>query len=165
MTNNFYGFRNLEEFEERVEKLRRDLYELTNQDVPSDEVLEYDIMLLKGRSNYRKGFWAYDDPNNMPADSRVAYVYTPTYLATAILMYSWMKYQKVREYTPLEGLLREALFACTGRNFSGAGSNSEEGRKDAMKIFKEAHTDEFVEKYPNFCPEFTALYEAERTRL
>ena len=158
MKNRFYGYNDLKGFEEGILSLREALDELTTQDVPPEEVLEYDIILLKARPPYRKGFWAYDNPNNMPADCRVAYVYTPTYLATAILMYSWMKYQRVREFLPLGKLLKDAMFASTGRNFLGSGLDSDDGLIDAVRIFEKANASEFIAKYPRFCPEFTAQY-------
>ena len=156
MTNRFYGFNNLESFVTGIGELRKDLHELVTTDVKENEVLEYCILLLKAQ--YGRGLWAYDDPNNMPADCRVAYVYTPTYLATAILMYSWMHYEKVRSFSDLEVLLKDAMIASTGREFMGAGYEAEEGFEDAMRIFEEAHADEFVDRYPQFCPEFTSLY-------
>jgi len=160
MINSFYGFTDLKEFEDGIRKLREDLHELTTTKVPEHEIKEYDILLLKGRPGDVKGFWAYDNPGNMPSDCRVAYAYTPTYLATAILMYSWMNYQAVRDFEPLEKLLKDAMQACTGRNFMGHGYEAEEGFIDAMQIFEEAHAEEFVRKYPKFCPEFTNLYDA-----
>ncbi len=78
MTNNFYGFCSLEDYEKGILQLREDLHELTTQNVSEDEALEYDNVLLKARPPYRKGVWAFDDRNNMPADSRIAYVYSPT---------------------------------------------------------------------------------------
>ena len=158
MLNKFYGFNTIKDFERGVFTLRENLHELTTNDIPEEEVLEYDIVLLKSRPHYRDGFWAYDYPEKMPADCRVSLVYTPTYLATAILMYSWMKYPEVRRFYPLEELLKQALQACTGRNFRGHGYEAEEGFIDAMQIFETAHAEEFIKKYPRFCPDFTELY-------
>ena len=47
------------------------------------------------------------------------------------------------------------MLACTGRCFDGAGIMK---LKDCVKLFHDAGADEFLEKYPDLCPEFTDLY-------
>ena len=47
------------------------------------------------------------------------------------------------------------MLGCTGRNFDGAGVLL---LKDCLKIFEDAGVVEFLEKYPEICPEFAELY-------
>lgn len=47
------------------------------------------------------------------------------------------------------------MLACTGRGFDGAGVLQ---LKNCIKLFDDAGADEFLEKYPEICPEFAKLY-------
>ncbi len=154
----FYESRDMQDYEREIEKLRRDLQELTSRDVSEHEAHEYCMFLCLAKPPHRQGFWAYDEPSNMPSDCRVALAYTPTYLATAILMYCRMKYKTVRDFPDARRALKKGMLVSTWRDFMGHGYEAEEGFMDAMQIFETAGAEAFIRKYPKFCPEFTELY-------
>ena len=148
-------------FEEQISKLRVDMHEITSGDISEGEALEYCICAFKAFEycgNGKLAMWPLDDPNKMPGDARVDFVYIPTYIISGILMYSWMNYSSVRNFPDLGRLLPKALDGCMGRNFRGHGYEAEEGFMETMKIFDECKVWKFVKEYPDINPEFTNRY-------
>lgn len=177
MKNTFYRPTeiNFNEFENIIGKLEYDLHLLKSK--PQDEWNVYcyfynlskDAQSLNGNSKMR--FLGMADPRSMPSDARVDYFYRPTYIATAIMMKAVLLFPSLLdwntfldselEFDPdiVKQTLASCMLGCTGREFDGAGVLR---LKDCIDIFKEADADEFLEKYPDMCPEFTKLYKEKK---
>lgn len=107
------------------------------------------------------------DPSSMPHDARVDFVYMPTYLATAFLMKSVLLYPSLMDdmtflssdldfcAADVRSAIAGYMLGCTGRNFDGAGVF---GLDECVKIFEDADAAEFLERYPNLCPDFGDLF-------
>lgn len=166
------------EFENIVGKLHYDLFLLENE--KHDEWTVYGYFYNLSRlaealpKNPAMKFIGLADPASMPSDARVDFFYRPTYIATAFMMKAVLLYPSLmNEATFLDSELdftvetvKETLAACmlgcTGRGFDGAGILR---LADCMRIFQEAGADEFLEKYPDMCPEFAELYNEKKIFL
>lgn len=142
-------------------KLEQDLLELARGNVKEQEVLTYLTALcgsLEVIENGKLGemlFLKYDEPNTMPADARVDFVYRPTYLAATIMMTAYCRYDAVRTDKVFVDTLRKVLNATLGRGFAGAGYESTEGLLDTLYIFAEGSAVHFIEVYPEINEHFT----------
>ena len=159
------------EFENIVGKLRYDLHLLETEETDEWNIYSYFYSLSRLAKplakNPKMSFFGLDEPENMPSDSRVAYYYMPTYIATAFMMKGVLKYPSLMneedfldsdlDFTvdTVKNTLSACLLGCTGRNFDGAGIFL---LKDCIKLFEDAGASEFIEKHPDLCPEFTELY-------
>lgn len=157
-----------------IGKLRYDITELDNKRVDELSIYVYAMKLADKALPLERCpgmcFWGFDEPGNMPSEARIDYFYTPTYLATAFLIKAVLLHPELLDEDELcweyadkcvetiKRVLPMALKGCTGRGFQGHGFDAAEGVLDAMEIFIEAGTTEFVNKYPEMCPEFTDLY-------
>lgn len=164
---------NTTEFENIIGKMAYDLHLLETESHDEWCVYRYFYALsrhaLPLANNPKMSFFGLDVPNAMPSDSRVAYFYQPTYLASAFMMKAVLLYPSLmNEVTFLDSdldfsveivrkTLASCLLGCTGRDFDGAGILP---LKKCFKIFEEAGAAEFIEKYPELCPEFNKLYQA-----
>lgn len=162
---------NIKEFENITGKLHYDLHLLEN--ATTDEwniyVYFYSLSCLAKplANNPQMSFLGFDEPDKMPSDARVDYFYKPTYIATAFMMQAVLKYPSLmneKEFLDsdlnftvdtVKNTLSACLLACTARNFDGAGVFL---LKDCIKLFENAGASEFIEKYPDICPEFNELY-------
>lgn len=153
---------NISEFETIVNNMRADLSSLCKGDFSTDEIKSYvheliaEARPLGNRPNMK--FWGLDEPDRMPADARVDYFYTPTYIAAAFIIKAALIMPELMDDHIVRRTLAAALFASTGRKFSGHGYESDIGRVRALKIFASAGTRQFIDKYPNLCTKFTRLY-------
>ncbi len=166
---------NINEFENIIGKLSYDLYKLENGKYDEWNAYTYFYQLSRLaaplENNPAMSFFGLADPKEMPSDARVDYFYRPTYLATAFMIQAVLLYSSLMnevafldsdvDFTTdiVKSTLKQCLFGCTGRNFDGAGVMQ---IKDCIKIFEDAGADEFIEKYPDLCPEFTALYKEKK---
>ena len=166
---------NVREFENIVGKLAHDLHMLENEKQDEWSVYSYFYALsccaepLKKNTNMR--FLGLAAPESMPSDARVDYFYRPTYLATAFMMKAVLLYPSLMDKAAfldsdldftvdtVKETLAACMLGCTGRNFDGAGVLR---LKDCLSIFENAGVVEFLEKYPEICPEFTELYRERR---
>ena len=169
---------NTNEFENIVGKLRYDLHLLETE--KSDEWSVYTYVYSLSRlakplsKNPKMSFLGLDEPEKMPADARVDFFYRPTYIATAFMMKAVLLYPSLmNEATFLDSdldftvdtvrnTLTSCMLACTGRNFEGAGVLR---LSECLRIFEDAGVIEFIEKYPDICPEFNSIYKERRTVL
>ena len=163
---------NTVEFENIIGKLRYDLHLLKTEEQNEWSVYTYFYALSRHEQplvkNPEMHFLGLATPESMPADARVDYFYRPTYVATAFMMLAVLKYPSLLneetfldselEFDPeiVRRTLKACMLGCTGRGFDGAGVLR---LKDCIKIFRDADADKFLEKYPDMCPEFTALYQ------
>ncbi|MGB4587851.1 MAG: gamma-glutamylcyclotransferase family protein [Clostridiaceae bacterium] len=172
MKNTFYrpaeiNTRNLNQI---IREMRENVTELLSGTVDKDEVVRYTRKLIEDGKPLPKNpamvFWGFAEPETMPSDSRVIYFYTPSYIAVSILAY--VKMYGPDEATKLEGFeetLKKGLLGATGRGFTGAGHDTLIGLIHSMDIFASAHLHEFVEKYPEVCPEFTTMFKKAKSFL
>lgn len=106
------------------------------------------------------GMWrlAIDD-ETPPTDARVDLWYWPTYMATAILMQSYITgchMQKEMEPDRLDSLKR-GLQAASTRKLSGHGIEAEFGRVEALNLYLAAGLSEFIREHRNIAPEFASM--------
>ena len=162
---------NVREFQNIVGKLAYDLHQLETEQHDEWSVYTYFYALschaLPLERNPKMSFLGLAAPESMPSDARVDFFYWPTYIATAFMMKAILLFPSLmNEATFLDSdmdftadtvknTLASCMLGCTGRGFDGAGSRRV---KDCIKIFEDAGATEFVEKYPELCPEFTELY-------
>ena len=108
----------------------------------------------EGAEAERGLFLQFADPESLTPDDMVDYVYRPTYIAAAILMTAYYRFDTFRtpEYA---GILRRVLSAAVEREFTGAGYLRIPGLLDTLEIFSEGDTFRFIRKYAGVNPGFT----------
>ena len=89
-------------------------------------------------------------------DSRIHYCFLPTYYITAIMIEAFLTSENY--YPGLIEYLKKALLVCTYRGLSNGDYMGDEYRDNYM-IFANKNLNEFVNKYPDLCPEFTKMME------
>lgn len=162
---------NTTEYENIIGKLSYDLYLLENQKHDEWSIYNYFYSLSRHAESLEKNpamrFFGMTAPESMPPDARVDFFYHPTYIATAFMIKAVLMCPSLmNEATFLDSeldftvdtvkqTLAACMLACTGRGFDGAGVLRLE---DCIKLFNDAGTDEFLERYPKICPKFTELY-------
>lgn len=153
---------NISEFEAIVNNMRVDLERLCKGDFDSKEINDYVAGLVKEATPLKHRsdmlFWKLDEPENMPADARVDFVFTPTYIASAFIMKAALLTPELMNDDKIKSTLAAALLGSTARGFAGHGYENNIGRVRAIKIFASAGARQFIEEYPNLCPDFTRLY-------
>ena len=162
---------NTTEYENIIGKLSYDLHLLETQQHDEWNIYTYFYSLSQQAEPLKKNpvmrFFGLAAPESMPSDARVDFFYRPTYIATAFMMKAVLMYPSLMNETTfldseldftvdtVKQTLASCMLACTGRGFDGAGVLR---LKNCVKIFDDAGADEFLEKYPEICPEFTKLY-------
>lgn len=162
---------NTTEYENIIGKLSYDLHLLETQQHDEWNIYTYFYSLSQQAEPLKKNpamrFFGLAAPKSMPSDARVDFFYRPTYIATAFMMKAVLMYPSLMNETTfldseldftvdtVKQTLASCMLACAGRGFDGAGVLR---LKDCVKIFDDADADEFLEKYPEICPEFTKLY-------
>lgn len=89
----------------QVGKLRKDFYELIAGNVPEEDAVAF-VRRLMEQPRYYGGdkkllLWAMGEPSEMPSDAREEFIYQPTYLATAFIVYAVQHYDSVRNISGL----------------------------------------------------------------
>ena len=96
------------------------------------------------------------DSFKLPSDARVDFCYIPTYLCTATLIKAFLT--DSNEFTPKSKLgLFKGLEASCARNLRGHGYEAFKGQIEAINIFIKAGLNEFIDLYPDLCPEFSEM--------
>ena len=137
---------------------------MSNQ-VSADEAANYVRGIMESGRTCRRMpdslFWGFDEPETMPADSRVLYYYIPTYLNTAFMMQAYRMFpERVGAVPGFAHALRRAMTASAGRGFTGA-DYSKDDLVRGMLIFANVHTKDFIRTYPKLVPDdFTVKYYA-----
>lgn len=163
------------EFANIIGKLQWDLHCLKTDEQDEWGVYSYLYALSRHtrplEKNPAMSFLGLASPDSMPSDARVDFFYFPTYLATAFMMKAVLLFPSLmNEDTFLDSeldftvdivktTLTSLMLGCTGRGFDGAGVLR---LKDCIKIFENAGAVDFLEKYPDLCPEFTALFQEKK---
>lgn len=153
---------NIEEFDTIISNMRIDLQKLCAGEYDEETACAYAYSLIhEGRPLAKRNdvlFWGLDEPRNMPADARVDYFYTPSYIATAFLIRTTLFYPELLKNEIFTTKLSRALRGTTLRSFSGHGYENNKGRIEAIRIFASAGTREFIMNYPGICRKFTRDY-------
>ena len=98
------------------------------------------------------------DSYNIPTDARVDFCHIPTYLCTAALIKAYLTDSSA--FTQKEkSALANGLKASCARNLRGHGYEALKGQIEALNIFIKAGLREFIDLYPDLCPEFTEMIE------
>lgn len=155
---------NIKEMTHIVANVRQELRFISQKGIQTEaEAIGY-IEDLAGKlelCNYNPElyFWGLDQPENMPSDARVDFVYVPTYCLTASLIALIAQYPLLLEQNPVVlSTLKRGLYASSGRNFVGAGYDQIDGLLDTMEIFAHAPVSIFLKTHSDICPKFTALW-------
>lgn len=159
------------EFENIVGKLHYDLYQLEHERTDEWNVYNYIYSISKLvktlDKNPKMAFLGLAEPETMPSDARVDFFYKPTYIATAIMMKAVLLYPSLMNETifmdseldlsveTVKKTISSLMLGSTGRNFDGAGALK---LNECIKIFVDAGAEEFLQKYPELCPEFAHLF-------
>ena len=98
------------------------------------------------------------DSFNIPSDARVDFCYIPTYLCTASLIKAYLT-DPAAFSAKEKSALANGLKASCGRNLRGHGYEAFKGQIEALNIFFKAGLREFIDLYPDLCPEFTQMIE------
>ena len=96
------------------------------------------------------------DTFKIPSDARVDFCYTPTYLCCAILMKAYLSHSDSFTFKK-KAALAEGLKISTARNLAGHGYEGLKGQIEAVNIFMKGGLNEFLDLYPDLCPEFTGM--------
>ena len=151
--------------DEMIHDYRKALDDLCIGAMTDNEIIEYvKAVMAEGRGCRRQPqyrFWGFAEPETMPGDIRVYYYYTPTYIITAFLMKAFMVLgDKADSIDGFADCLKRALGGSTGRGFQNDWSPFGGGPDYSMALepFCRADAGDFVRKYPDFCPEFTKLF-------
>ncbi|WP_406533608.1 gamma-glutamylcyclotransferase [Methanobrevibacter sp.] len=96
------------------------------------------------------------DSYKIPSDARVDFCYILTYLCTATLIKAFLTDSE--SFTSKEkSALSNGLKASCARNLRGHGYEAFKGQIEALNIFIKAGLNEFIDLYPDLCPEFTEM--------
>jgi len=102
------------------------------------------------------GSFKFFDSRKIPSDAVVDFIYTPTYLCTAILMKAYMT--GFESFTlNAQSALKKGLKMSTYKNLRGHGYEAFKGQIEALNIFMKAGVKEFIDIHPELCPEFTQM--------
>jgi len=165
MTNKFYRTEtiNTQKWEEITRAMKQDLEYLKTGKPEKEELRKYVADLLAEARPLETdpdmkffGFW---NPREMPSDCRVAYVYEPTYIATAILIKACLLYPEFLGTVIPDEEMRACMLACTGRNFHGSGPSDLKGAVETVGLFTGAGVNLFLELHPGICEEFAHCYD------
>ena len=99
------------------------------------------------------------DSYSIPSDARVDFCWIPTYLCTAVLMKACLTNPESFTQKEKSALLEGLKISCA-RNLRGHGYEAFKGQIDSLNIFIKAGLREFIDLYPEICPEFTEMIEA-----
>lgn len=104
------------------------------------------------------GSFKFFDSYKIPSDARIDFIYTPTYLCTAILMKAYMSDAESFTLNAKSALTKGLKMSCA-KNFRGHGYDAFKGQIEALNIFIKAGIREFIDLHPNLCLEFTEMIE------
>lgn len=105
---------NPKELDNIVAQMHSDLDDMARGYVRANELKDYVEKLIADQQdlphNPAMGFWGLDEPENMPSDARVDYLYMPTYIATGMLVNRRLNYPAMAQEVPgLTSALKKGL--------------------------------------------------------
>ena len=101
------------------------------------------------------GSWAVSpDDGGLDTEARVAFIFTPTYIATATLARCLCDYPLTALAIPgYREALQTGMLFCAARNLQGHGYDDIQGAIDALGILSMGKVPWLLERQPDFCPE------------
>lgn len=180
MNCTFYRPENINtlEFDNIIGKMSYDFHLLSTEETDEWAVYLYIYRLCQLAKNVghnpKMKFLGLAEPEGMPSDARVDYLYRPTYIATAFIMKSILLYPSLLDEETfldsdldfsvelVKSTLSDLMFGCTGREFDGAGVFK---MTDCFKLFEAAGISEFMTKYFNICPAFFEMYSEKKSLI
>ena len=120
--------------------------------------LRYEGTPFKPKKRNHEGFWTLFEISEMPGDAVTDFAFMPTYFATAILIDSVLKDEKLCRRDSIAESLNLGLEAAARSKFSGHGYEGADFFTEAFSIYHRADVYSFVLNYPSFCPEFTEFW-------
>lgn len=107
----------------------------------------------------KPGSWSIvPNDNDMDSDARVDFIFTPTYLVTAILGRTLCEYPLLALSIPgYEQSLKQGMLFCSYRTLDGHGYDMERGKAKALSILALGKIPWLLERHKDFCPK---LYKA-----
>lgn len=139
--------------------------EIPNEEYSMEQVEKYILSLLVGQEKSKEsplcGSWCVSpETAGMPSDSRVDFIYQPSYMATAILSIALFDHPITTLLMP--GYLYSlsvGLKFCTGRRLSGHGYSADQGAAEAIKILSAGKVQLLLKQNPEYCPELEKIME------
>jgi len=102
------------------------------------------------------GSFKFFESRKIPVEAVVDFIYTPTYLCTAILMKAYMTDSD--SFTlKAESALKKGLKMSTCKNLRGHGYEAFKGQIEALNIFMKAGVKEFIDLHSDLSPEFAEM--------
>ena len=122
------------------------------------ELSEFFANAIRDAQPVNRGlFWGFDDPKNMPGDSRCAYFYQPTYIMTLTLTNAVLQFPRLLDTAQCRETLHGALIGCTGRNLMGHGYEGYAELHYNLKLFLTRNILAFLAAYPDIGHEFASM--------
>lgn len=103
------------------------------------------------------GSFGFEDPNQMPSDARVDYVFRPSYACCQVLMRYLLEGGQAKG--AVEALGRGLTFCCT-RHLMGHGYKGLRQQLEDVGDFVRCGALKLERRFSNMCPEFFALIES-----
>ena len=131
-------------------------------DYSLDDLAGYLSSLVEGQrgslGRTMPGSWAVaPGDDGMDAETRVAHIFTPTYIATATLARGLCDHPLTALAIPgYREALQSGMLFCAGRSLQGHGYNDAVGAIDALGILAQGKVPWLLERRPDFCPELRA---------
>ena len=101
---------------------------------------------------------------DIPSDARVDFCYMPTYICSSILMKACLTDSSSFGDERKSALSRGLKMSCA-RNLRGHGYEALKSQIEALNIFMKAGLNEFLDLYPDLCPEFSEMIERIASRF
>lgn len=159
---------NIDQMSHRVQSMRNALSAIDGNTIESGKYTAADLFtycksLTKGQrvslGRTKAGSWSVaPDDNGMHADARVDFIFTPTYVAVAILSrvlldYPWIAIQIPGYYR----VLRRGLNFCSYRHLAGSGYESVQGMLDAFIVLAIGKVPVLLDLAPSFSPQLAKI--------
>ena len=133
----------------------KDLYNSMLTAAPSDGDYRCKIAKELFRLQREDGAWRVIEDLKAPMDIRVAYIYEPTYYATAALMAFMNANGEMNEAE--KEYLRNGLKIAAERQLNGSGYEATRGRLEALAIYKAAGLYEWMNRFGEQYPDFSDM--------
>lgn len=151
---------NLEKLQEMNADLEGNLNEILKGDCTDDEIKDFCCFAVAEARGLKRDnttvFWAYAEPQTMPADARDEFVYLPTYLMAQILIAAALRLPEMMEDKHFAATLEYGLNGCCGRKLEGHGIDNTAVIQNAKSFLKSGYA-EFALKYPKISPRFKKI--------
>ncbi len=141
---------------DELDKMLCDLDAFFNEDAkPNDKEWKKNLSILLDFQDDDGSFKLFDS-YKIPSDARVDFCYLPTYICTATLMKAYLTDSSSFALEETSALKNGLKMSCA-KNLRGHGFEAFKGQIEALNIFMKAGLKEFIDIYPDLCPEFSEM--------